>query len=549
MNGTLTTTNYKTFVVRGPDGTSLATFEGAQKVPKGMPGDTVAWDESKRVWKVERRAAYPPITGILELSSKTKYGMTSRGIPLYLFTPCHKQWPMMIVGCSHRDVSQNQLAVVQFSEWTTTGFPRANLTRLLGPCGSADAEQEALFLTYNPFKLNKELLALEPTVQEPGIQREDTPPLTFNIDPVGCKDIDDVISLYFDEAKHSYELWITIADVAAYIPESSELDRAAFQQGSTAYKNGEAVRPMLPRQFSENYCSLLPGTERLGVSLVLQYTNGRYTTPSSKRWCLSRVHNRYQFNYNTFVEEAQVCQIPIDVLQTIASAILGEDTDDPHKWVEAFMLTYNLEAAKILREKRQGLLRKHEMADLEKLALYEVWGGKALAVLANRAAKYCQAYDDAPQHWGLKATVYCHASSPIRRYADLANQRILKAHITYQNAPVQVYNTEWLNQRQKDLKSFERDMFLVNILLQSRKKTMALVIERVTYTEGRYTTKCKLWLPEWNRVVTWKTSMDIPAGVQPAVWIELGWFANPAKRFWKESVIFKFEKLLEFKSQ
>lgn len=548
MAGFLTTTNYKSFVVRTLEGKEVDSFEGVQKVPKAMPGDAVVWDEVSGTWKVELRANYPPIVGVLEISSKTKYGMSSRGIPYYLFVPFHKRWPMMIVGCSTRDTSQNQIGIVQFNEWTTTSLPRGNLIRLLGPCGSQAAENEALFLTYNPYKMKKDLQSLVPVCDDkPEIVREPTPPMTFNIDPPGCKDIDDVLSLRINDETNTVELWITIADVAAYVPIQSDMNLVAFQQGATAYLNGEAVRPMLPRQFSEDKCSLLPGTQRLGVSLVLDYTLGSYKEPRAKRWCLSRVENKYQFEYDSFVEEAKQYNIPVNTLKTIASSMLGEDTEDPHKWIEAFMLTYNLEAAKIIRTKGKGLLRKHEMADLEKLALYKVWGGNSLAVLANRSAKYCSAIDEAPNHWGLNAAVYCHASSPIRRFADLVNQRILKEHITGIDSQYSPCDIDWLNQRQKDLKSFERDTFLTNLLLLSRKKMYVLVIE-MNKDEEKNLTKCKLWIPDWNRIVTWKTATPLPDTVVPAIWICMSWFANPSKRRWKEAVVLKFEGLLQLKS-
>jgi exoribonuclease R len=553
MKGFLTTNDYKKFVVCKYTGEELARFEGAQNCPKGLPGDTVYWNEEAKVWSVHERGIQPPIVGVLELCSKTKYGMTSRGVPMYLFVPCHRKWPMMIVGCSHRDVSQNQLAVVNVVEWTTTGFPRANLVRLIGPSGDPVVEEEAIFLTYNPFKEKKEEALMDPVQQRKATwaAREPTPELTFNIDPPGCKDIDDVLSFKVDPETGLTELWITISDVAAFVDYHSSLDHFAFQQGATAYKNGEAVRPMFPRQYSEDAFSLLAGTSRFGVSLVLQYRNGKYSEPFNKRWCLSIVKNRHTFDYDTFVEKAAAHNIPVDILEAIASGILGTPTDDPHKWVEACMLCYNLEAAKVLRQAGQGILRKHDMADLEKLALYEVWGGSSLAVLANRSALYCHATDDAPTHWGLKATVYCHASSPIRRYADLVNQRVLKESIltvpvTQLKHPILI---PWLNQRQKDLKSFERDTFFLKMLQASTKTTYALVVAKKSVENSvTDTTKYTLWLPAWNRLVSWKTSMPIPDSVVPSAYIQVSWFANPAKRRWKDALVFKFDKILEFKS-
>jgi exoribonuclease R len=104
-------------------------------------------------------------------------------------------------------------------------------------------------------------------------------------------------------------------------------------------------------------------------------------------------------------------------------------------------------------------------------------GGDALAVLANKSAQYCPANDPEPIHYGLKANIYCHASSPIRRYADLVNQRVLKAALIGQNLDVQP-DVRWMNERQTDLKRYERDLFLLDqITANAVGKITALVLD------------------------------------------------------------------------
>jgi ribonuclease R len=69
--------------------------------------------------------------------------------------------------------------------------------------------------------------------------------ITINIDPPGCKDIDDVITM--KQIKEG--LWnfaITIADVAEWVSINSDLDLEARKKGQTLYQNGTAVLPMFP---------------------------------------------------------------------------------------------------------------------------------------------------------------------------------------------------------------------------------------------------------------------------------------------------------------
>jgi hypothetical protein len=56
------------------------------------------------------------IVGVLELSSKYRYGITSRGAPMYLFRPYDEAEEEgkneYIVGSTERDTSRNQIAIV-----------------------------------------------------------------------------------------------------------------------------------------------------------------------------------------------------------------------------------------------------------------------------------------------------------------------------------------------------------------------------------------------------------------------------------------------------
>jgi exoribonuclease R len=529
MEGRLCTDNYEDFQLKSDSGETLLDFRGAAKANKALPGDLVRWDSEKDMCVCIKRAPHKSIVGVLELNSKTKYGMTSRGAPLYLFTSFKKGYPFFIIGSTEREVSQNQIAVVDFDTWTTTGFPRGNLRQLLGPCNDMAIQSKALLMTYNPHKEPKGLAQLSPPV----LSLEDrplSPPMTFNIDPLGCKDIDDVLSLQQTDA--GMELWITIADVAETVSPGSDWDLYAQNQGMTAYQNGVAVKPMLPATLSEEACSLLPGVERAGVSLVLTLESDAPYTLKKSEWKLTRLVNWKQYEYDTVKEAAGRDGLNLEVLAHFAKQILGFPTQDPHEWIEACMLYYNIQTAKVLRTLGHGILRKHDMPDYELLNQYTSLGGADLAVLANRSAQYCLATDPVPMHHGLSAHVYCHATSPIRRYADLVNQRVLKAFLLKQEQQSGSYNILTLNERQQDLKRFERDLFfLQQLTIRKKGDVNAIVLHR----SG---SKTKLWIPSWKRTFSWKTEQDFIPGSE----LCLSYYANPSARRWKEKLVFRFER-------
>jgi exoribonuclease R len=534
MAGILQTKDYVHFQILSPKGDCIASFEGSAKAGKAFHGDMVQWDTEKEICKLQMRTKHYPLVGVLELASKAKYGITSRGVPMYLFTPCRKEYPFMVVGCSERELRSNCLAVVEFDTWDTSVLPRGVLRTLLGPCGDPAIEKKALLMTFNPYKMPKDLS--DPPVSLLTTTREKCPPLTFNIDPEGCKDIDDVLSI--KETDSTYELWITIADVAEYIDPGSPLDDYASLQAFTAYSAGNAVKPMLPHDYSEGYCSLLPGSKRYGVSLVLEINKLDQKRIGKQTWKLTQLENKKQYDYDTFIEKARENAIPIGLLADVASGILGYDTYDPHKWIEAFMLHYNKSAAKLLRKVGRGILRNHTAPNLQTLEYYKSFGIDELTVLANHAAQYCTADDPSPIHYGLSADVYCHASSPIRRYADLINQRVLKDILT-SKVTYSTIDILWLNQRQKDMKRYERDTFLLSQLQLCKKGTVNAVVVK---QDGQ---KVKLWIPDWKRMLNWKPGVELPDTVIPGSNLQLAYFANPSARQWKEKIVFRFEEQIQ----
>jgi ribonuclease R len=91
---------------------------------------------------------------------------------------------------------------------------------------------------------------------------------TLTIDPASARDFDDAISAE-DGEDGRIRVWVHIADVAAHVDEGSPLDREARRRATSVYVPG-AVEPMLPHALSSDACSLMPGAERLAVTVELE---------------------------------------------------------------------------------------------------------------------------------------------------------------------------------------------------------------------------------------------------------------------------------------
>jgi len=491
IRGILQTKNYESFSILRDVGDVIHTFDGAKLANKCMPGDHVYWDGMH--CQLELRDEYPLIVGTIELTSKSRYGLTNRNIPMYLFTPYDKKYPQFIVGCSEKDKTRNIIGLIKFSDWQSSSmFPRGHIQQILGISGDKDAEYEALIWQSCPYRYPK--FDYTSTIQPLVVERTRLSGFTFNIDPQGCKDVDDVFT--FEKVEDSkWKVTITISDVALYVSDGSAIDIMASLIGQTLYdRDGKVIRPMLPAEYSEQACSLLPNKDSFGISLQFIWDG---TKINHITWMLSIVHTNKSYTY----EEFQMCDLPCrQVLQEIACYLAKENKDDSHEWVEQMMIFYNTEAGKILKDKKVGILRRHSVPNQERLERYRThlpeW-----EKLAFSSAEYCLAEESNTQHYGLLSDTYAHTSSPIRRYADLVNQRILHLYITKSKedyiVPQVMYD---MNCREKAIRRFARDVDFLDAISSGNNTFEAIIMEKKRL-ENEFV-KIKLYVPEWKRLVS-----------------------------------------------
>lgn len=92
---------------------------------------------------------------------------------------------------------------------------------------------------------------------------------TFTVDSPSTRVIDDALSVLPADSTGALRLFVSIADAAEFVPEGSALDLAARERSASAYLAGSML-PMLPEELSAHWLSLVPGEERLCLTVELR---------------------------------------------------------------------------------------------------------------------------------------------------------------------------------------------------------------------------------------------------------------------------------------
>ncbi|XP_006873444.1 PREDICTED: helicase with zinc finger domain 2 [Chrysochloris asiatica] len=134
--------------------------------------------------------------------------------------------------------------------------------------------------------------------QMPG-QREDCRGfLTFTVDPQGTCNVDDALSIR--DMGQQYEVAVHITDVATLLPRDGALDVEARRQATAFYAPHRDPVPMLPAGLCRDSMSLLPGQDRLAISLFLTFEKSSGQL-NGQRFASSVVRSDRQLSY----EEAE----------------------------------------------------------------------------------------------------------------------------------------------------------------------------------------------------------------------------------------------------
>jgi ribonuclease R len=356
--------------------------------------------------------------------------------------------------------------------------------------------------------------------------RNDLTNLPFcTIDPSTAKDHDDAI--YFD--KDTNILYVAIADVSEYVNEFSSIDNDAKERGFSIYFPHKSI-PMLPRNLSENICSLKENEDRLAFVCKIYLDNNcevikeefiEAIINSKKKFSYEEVDillenkNSNQNNIllqNLFIlfDKTQIIRkkrlqnsmvfmgdelsFILDENMRLTNTIKNKQTPSHHLIEECMLLANKASAKKI---GKYGIFRTHDNPDISKLedllatlhsigiqASYNTNTYKMIFDIQQKAndigllefvdklliqtQKQAKYTKENKGHFGLGFDMYSHFTSPIRRYSDLILHRIIKT-IIYNDKKQHNYIMKEIDALCDSVSTLERESAKVQYDFEDRK--------------------------------------------------------------------------------
>ncbi|XP_063268304.1 DIS3-like exonuclease 1 isoform X3 [Prinia subflava] len=205
---------------------------------------------------------------------------------------------------------QEYRVVVRIDSWESTSlYPNGHFVRVLGRIGDLEGEIAAILVENSicaapfseiqmremPVSSPKNPWQVSPEEAEKRLDLRETH-LIFSIDPRGCEDVDDALSVRALPSGN-LELGVHIADVTHFVPPNSYTDVEARARATTYYL-ADRRYDMLPPVLSAHLCSLLSGVDRYAVSVLWELEKESYEA-LRVRYTRTLIRSAYKLEYET----------------------------------------------------------------------------------------------------------------------------------------------------------------------------------------------------------------------------------------------------------
>jgi len=341
--------------------------------------------------------------------------------------------PIRLNGAGKKPATGKVIAA-EISRYGTALSPaEAEVVKIIGDPDDPEVQAQSLVFRYGlstnfPSEVYEEANHVSRAIAPEAIEaRTDLRALPIvTIDGENARDFDDAV--YVRRQGAVFELYVSIADVSAYVAPETALDREAHARATSVYFPDRAI-PMLPEALSNGICSLNPNEDRLTKTVCIEFnargevlrshffnsvirSHQRMTYTNVRRIlvdCDFEVLERYKDLVDQFklMEELALliyeqrrargnldfdlpeAEIVLDI-QGMPENIVRAERNIAHRIIEEFMIAANEAVARHLTEKNLPFLyRVHEGPDpdaLEALAPFLLSLGYRLPLKREKIA-------------------------------------------------------------------------------------------------------------------------------------------------------------------
>ncbi|MFE9424321.1 RNB domain-containing ribonuclease [Kitasatospora sp. NPDC006697] len=315
----------------------------------------------------------------------------------------------------------------------------------------------------------------QPLTAEPSVLSGPAPAVM--IDRPGSVDRDDAIGV--ERVGDGWRLTVYVADVASGVAPGSAVDREAFARRESAYGGWRGTQKMLPRPV-EARLTLAEGRPCAAIAIRLHVLpDGQVGQVDVERATVSglvalshsqaaeAVRDRAHPLHEVLREAAALSEVLLarrrrqgalalyDLLSGWATSedgvvvrLASYERTVGYKIVQECMIATNTALASwaaghdlplLFRNHAAGRVAAPRQTLLDDLDVAFTDGSAArLEALRERTLMTLKAAEYAPfmgGHWGLNLPGYLHATSPLRRYADLVVQRVISSYLDGADSP------------------------------------------------------------------------------------------------------------------
>ncbi len=218
------------------------------------------------------------VVKVLDRKSDRLAGILKKDRSGFYVQPEDPRYPIVrLPGENKADAHLGKYVITTLSQKKIDStVPAGKITEVLGSPDSVDVQMRLVIERYHlPFQFSKKVIqecASLPTIEKEAEQdssRMDLRHIPFvTIDGESAKDFDDAVAV--EQIGKGFRLYVAIADVSAFVRPGSQLDKEAYERGTSIYFPGRVI-PMLPEKLSNDLCSLVPEKDRLTFTAILDF--------------------------------------------------------------------------------------------------------------------------------------------------------------------------------------------------------------------------------------------------------------------------------------